>query len=258
MVIACLMTSCSLSTVNGDEEGVFVKKPWFFGDGGVDKTPLKEGSAWRVFTTSFYKFKKVPVRYDELIDDTPSDDNTPMDVSAYATIRIKEGKTPILLDKFGENWYKNNIQVKFRSLIRDQVSEYPMYDLASNRNVLSAIEKYIKTELEKTIKNDGLPIEVISVDINRCLPNKNVIDAMNKTSVMIQEKQTQERRIEEEEVREKAETAKANADRAYMKGMNFTPNEFINLQWMEVAKSNGANIDVLMDPSANKLWNVRR
>ena len=181
-----------------------------------------------------------------------------MDVSAYATIRIKEGKTPILLDKFGENWYKNNIQVKFRSLIRDQVSEYPMYDLASNRNVLSAIEKYIKTELEKTIKNDGLPIEVISVDINRCLPNKNVIDAMNKTSVMIQEKQTQERRIEEEEVREKAETAKANADRAYMKGMNFTPNEFINLQWMEVAKSNGANIDVLMDPSANKLWNVRR
>lgn len=257
-LVSMSMTSCSLSTVDGDEEGVFVKKPWFFGKGGVVMTALTNGSEWKVFTTSFYKMKKVPTRYDEMIDDTPSDDNTPMDVSAYTTIKIKDGKSPILLKNFGLNWYKNNIQIKFRSLIRDQISEYPMYDLASNRNVLLTIESNIKSELEKIISKNNMPLDIVSVDINRCLPNKNVIDAMNQTSVMIQEKQTQQRRVEEEIVREKAETAKANADRAYMKGMHFSPNEFINLQWVNVAMKNGSNIDVMLDPTANKMWNIRR
>ena len=34
------MTSCSLCGVDGTEEGVFIKKPLFFGKGGVEKPGL--------------------------------------------------------------------------------------------------------------------------------------------------------------------------------------------------------------------------
>ena len=47
MVLAAMaLTGCSLCGVDGDEEGVFIKKPYVFGKGGVDPKALVEGSAW--------------------------------------------------------------------------------------------------------------------------------------------------------------------------------------------------------------------
>ena len=50
-VLIGFLTSCSLCGVDGDEEGVFIKKPYIFGKGGVDPKALVEGSEWKVFST---------------------------------------------------------------------------------------------------------------------------------------------------------------------------------------------------------------
>ena len=44
LAIASILTfsSCHRVSPNADEETVLVKKPWFFGHGGVDMTPIKD------------------------------------------------------------------------------------------------------------------------------------------------------------------------------------------------------------------------
>lgn len=45
-VLIIVLPSLQLATVNGDEEAVFIKKPWIFGSGGVEEVALVEGSEW--------------------------------------------------------------------------------------------------------------------------------------------------------------------------------------------------------------------
>ena len=109
LLIAMTITSCSVASVDADEELVFVKKPIFFGKGGVEKEPLTSGSEWRWFSTDEVKFKVSPTQYEEKFQDIFTADNTPIDLSANILLQIKKGETPVLLEGFGEDWYKNNI-----------------------------------------------------------------------------------------------------------------------------------------------------
>lgn len=46
-VVAISLASCSLCGVDGDEEGVFIKKPYIFGKGGGIPKLLTEGLSGR-------------------------------------------------------------------------------------------------------------------------------------------------------------------------------------------------------------------
>ena len=78
---------------------------------------------------------------------------------------------------------------------------------------------------------------------------------MNKTAAAIQAKQTQERTVEMEEARAKAERQRVITDKAYMKEMNLTQDQFIMLKIVDKANP---NIDVVMGGNANSMWNIRR
>ena len=56
------MVSCSLCGVDGTQEGVFIKKPLFFGKGGVEMQALTDGSEWKVFSTDFVTYTNIPVK----------------------------------------------------------------------------------------------------------------------------------------------------------------------------------------------------
>jgi hypothetical protein len=44
-----------------------------------------------------------------------------------------------------------------------------------------------------------------------------------------------------------------------MAEMNLNPSQYIQLRaWDIIEKKNGANIDVLFDASADKMWNIKR
>ena len=42
-VLVTMLTSCHCVRPNADEEAVLIKKPWFFGHGGVDNDPVTTG-----------------------------------------------------------------------------------------------------------------------------------------------------------------------------------------------------------------------
>jgi hypothetical protein len=225
--------------------------------------PVNTGLEWCAATTYEVIFKVTPIRYDESFNDIFSNDNTPLDFNTYIVIEIEKGKTPILLQNYGENWYKNNIQVPYRNKTREFVSTYSPFDLISNRDVLSEIDvkvlEYMKQHIIELSKVKELPIKVISVTTGAAKPNEDQLAEMNQTAAAIQKTKTQERLKEMETVREEAEKQRAKADKAYMREMNLTADQYIQLRaWSIIEQKNDANIDVLFDGSTQHMWNIRR
>lgn len=254
--------SCSRVKVNAGEEAVLVHKPMFFGDGGIDKKPIPTGSQWTWATTDNVNFKIIPIRYTENLNDVASNENTPLDFNTQILIQIQKGKTPILLQNYGVDWYKNNIQETYNNYTRNYVSKYSPFDLMSNRDTLALIDSNILRDMRdyvaKLSKEAEFPITIISVITGRAIPNKEQLAEMNNTAAQIQAKISEDRRAEKEDARAEAERKRAIADKAYMNELNLTKAEFIQLrQWEVIENKQGANIDVLVG-GAQSMWNVRR
>ncbi len=256
-IITCLafasiaaILGCSRESVDANEEGVFIKKPYFFGKGGVAEEPLIQGSEWKVFSTDFVKFVMSPVQYEEPFEDLVAKDNNLINTVAYLTLQIESGHTPGLLKSFGENWYKNNVQESFRKITRDKLCEYGMFELTTNRQVYIEINADIDNRLRAYFVERGLPVTIKSVVISRAQPSKGVLEEIDRTGVQMQAELTQSKRIKTEQAREEAEFARAKADKAYMKEMNLSPDQFISLRALEIEKEkvellkNNANVKV--------------
>lgn len=262
-LMTCLITSCHRVTPNADEEAVLIRKPYFWGAEGVDLEAVSTGSTWAIFSTSEVYFKIVPTRYDIQFDDIMSNDNTPLDYATYLVLQIEPGKSPVLMKNYGVDWFKNNVEAIYRNFVREEISKYSPFDLMSNREVCNKIDSTIKTKIDAYFssmsKKREFPVTCIQVITGRAKPNEKQLAEMNNTAAAIQAKQTQERKAEMEAAREKAEKQRAMADKAYMSELKLNPSQFIQLKaWDVIEKKQGANIDVLISPSADPMWNIRR
>lgn len=253
------LTSCSVESVNGDEVGVFVKKPWIFGSGGVEKEVLKEGSAWTVFSTDFLTFKKVPQKYTIKFDDLMTDDNTPIDSKAYIIIEVIGDEASILYENYGQDWYANNINEQFSKVVRDKLSQHKMYDLTSNREIYDVIEPEIVANMNKYVDNlnkeKRFPIKIRSVIIDRAAPGNNEVQAqVNATAAQIQAKQTNIKQKEADIERETAEKQKAIADKAYQNEMGFTTAQYLQDKTLNIVKENGSKITWMLGGNAQPIF----
>ena len=185
-----------------------------------------------------------------------------LDFHSVIVTQVVQGKSPVLLQNYGRDWFNTNLYNYFCNLVRDHISQYSPFDLMSNRQVLSTIDKKILKQMQDYVaalsKHKPMPVIIKDVIIGKATPNKEQLAEMNRTAKMVQAKQTQEREYEVQVAREKAERQKAVADKAYMSEMNLSPQQFIQLKWVEtVAQKQGANIDVLVGP-AEHMWNIKR
>ena len=148
LIAVVMLSSCCFVSPDADEETVLVKKPWFFGHGGVDNDPVQSGLTWCALSTHSETFKIVPVRHEVVLDDIFSDDNTPLDFHSVIVTQVEQGKSPILLQNYGRDWFDTNLYNYFCNLIRDHISQYSPFDLMSNRQVLSTIDKKILKQMQ--------------------------------------------------------------------------------------------------------------
>lgn len=264
MCVAFSLTSCHGVRPDADEEAVLIAKPWFFGHGGVDMDPVETGLTWCWWSTSSEYFKITPVKYQEVLDDIISNENTPLDFRTVITLQIKKGKSPILLQNYGKNWYDNNIKDVYNNLTRHYVSQYSPFDLTSNREVIAVIDKSVMRDMKHYLDSlsniKEFPVDIVNVITGRAIPNEEQLKEMNNTAAQIQAKTTQERRSEMEKARGEAERNRAIADKAYQKEMNLTMDQFIQLKaWDVIANKQDANIDVLVGSTGtSNMWNIKR
>jgi uncharacterized membrane protein YqiK len=258
------LSSCHGVRPDADEEAVLIAKPWFFGHGGVDMDPVETGLTWCWWSTSSEIFKITPVKYQEVLDDIISNENTPLDFRTVITLQIKKGKSPILLQNYGKNWYDNNIKDVYNNLTRHYVSQYSPFDLTSNREVIAVIDKSVMRDMKHYLDSlssiKEFPVDIVNVITGRAIPNDEQLKEMNNTAAQIQAKTTQERRSEMEKARGEAERNRAIADKAYQKEMNLTMDQFIQLKaWDIIANKQDANIDVLVGSTGtSNMWNIKR
>ena len=267
LAVACVsiatLTSCTSAAPDGDEVGILIMKPWFFGHGGICDEPVQTGQTWCALSTDVVYMKVTPIAYDEHIEDAYSNDNTQLDWDIQIILQIQGEKAPILLRNYGIDWYKNNIHKPFTSHFYNLVGNYSPFDLMSNRAVTDSIEVLMKKYMEAYIadlskKKGEMPVTVNNIIIGKGTPNEQMKKEMDRTAAMIQERKSQEQRQATEKAREAAERQRARADRAYMAELNLTTQDFINLKWIQtISEKQGANIDVMVGP-ATSMWNVRR
>ena len=109
LLFSVVMTSCHGVRPEAGEESVLIYKPWFFGHGGVDMNPVQTGLTWCWWSTSSETFKIIPQKNQVDMEDLVSNDNTPLDFHTVIITQIKSGKSPILLQNYGLDWFNTNL-----------------------------------------------------------------------------------------------------------------------------------------------------
>ena len=266
VLCSCIMLgSCTTVAPEAGEEGVKVHKPWVFGTGGVDMTPVETGLEYTWLSTDYVIVNMLPQAYDEDLDDATSNDNTLLDFNTQIQLQVKDNMSPVLVKNYGVNWYNSVIKEVYRNTVRGYISKYGPFDLMSNREVLDSINLFVKNDMQNYIamlssKQGELPIDVVNVVVGRAIPNERQKAEMDATAAATQAKRTEESKREMLVAREAAERQRAIADKAYQEELGLTTDQFIQLRaWEIIKEKNGANIDVLFNADAtNKMWNVRR
>lgn len=259
------ISSCTSVAPEAGEEAVLIHKPWFFGTGGVDSTPVETGLEYTWLSTDYVVISMLPQAYDEPLDDATSNDNTLLDFNTQIQLQVRNDKSPVLINNYGQNWYTNVIKEVYRNTVRGYISKYGPFDLMSNREVLDSINSLVKRDMQNYItslsqKQGELPIDVVNVVVGRAIPNAKQKAEMDATAAATQAKRTEESRREMLVAKEAAERQRAIADKAYQKELGLTTDQFIQLRaWEIISEKESANIDVLFNADAtNKMWNVRR
>lgn len=257
--IAFNFTGCfAPSPIDAGEEGVMIKKPWFFGHGGVEAEPVKTGLVWTAFSTSVERVNVKPFNITEPFDDLITIDNNPVDFEINLTFKHIEGKTPILVEKFGleiidsnrystGGWYGSKVKEPLRNTVREFTKSNTMFQMTTDPDVVTRLEIIVTDEVKKFLTAEGIPTELVKATVGKVSPPKAVIESTIQTAVQKQNVKTQEERVKAEQARELAEKASAMADKAYMSAINMNADQYLKMkeldnQKLAIEKGNSVNI----------------
>ena len=159
-----ILGSCTSVTPDYGQEAVLIHKPWMFGHGGVDETPVETGLAYTWLSTDYVTVNMLPQKYDETLDDVTSNDNTLLDFNTQIQLQVKNNKSAVLVANYGLNWYDNVVRERYRNTVRNYISKYGPFDLMSNREVLDSINQMVKNDIIQHIasvseKSGELPLD---------------------------------------------------------------------------------------------------
>jgi hypothetical protein len=235
----CLLlagSGCVLPAVDAGHEGVMVSKPIFLGHGGVDPVPITTGRVWVAVTTEVIDVDVRPLQFSEHFD-IISAENAPVSFDAFMIANVIEGRSPELIARFGPNWYVNNVKEAFRTIVREEVQKYQLFELttkpATRTKLQDAIDQEVRTRI---IEKQNVPIRLNRIVVGGILPPKGVLEQTAQTIIQEQRKITMVEFQKAEEAREKAERQRGIADRAYRESLGLTAPEFVDLRRIEVQK----------------------
>src|ERR1700730_13185524 len=163
MLIALGLVGCSVYSPDAGHEVVLIEKPWLFGHGGVDADPVKTGRTFAAITTEGVDVYMQPQKFDTELPDTMTSDGVPITFHAIIVLQVTDSVALIKL--FGSNWYANNLQEPFKTMVRQAVRKRGMNETAISTTALDAIDGEIRDALVSFIKDKGLPIKLVTMTV---------------------------------------------------------------------------------------------
>ena len=239
-VLAMALVGCKSIAPDVGHEVVLVEKPMFFGHGGIDPEPIRAGRTFVAATTDGIDVNMQPLAYQQDLPDTMTADGVPVSFHAIMNIRVTDSVK--LISQFGSNWYANNLDAPFMSLVRQQVRQHGMNEVAISASAIDTIDSEIAKGLNAFITAKKLPVELITLTIGRAIPPDAVKNQRIETATQEQRIQTEQQKKLAEDSRAQSEQSRAKADNAYRQAMQLSPDQFIQLEtvkMMERACGNG-------------------
>jgi regulator of protease activity HflC (stomatin/prohibitin superfamily) len=256
-----LIIGCHSYAPNAGHEIVLVKKPIFFGHGGVDPSPVKTGRTYAAISTDGVDVNMQPHKYDVNLPDTMTKDGVPIEFHAIMVLRVTDSVA--LIRSFGPDWYSNNLEEPFRTMVRQAVRKRGMNETAISTTALDEIDNEIRDQLRLFLKEKGLPVELVTMTVGRANPPDSVKTQRIATATQEQRIQTEQQMKLAEDQRAAAETSRAKADNAYREAMGLSPQQFIQLETVkmqrEVCGEQGkATCTFIQNGGAQPIYDVTR
>jgi regulator of protease activity HflC (stomatin/prohibitin superfamily) len=258
--LAAMMSGCSSYSPDAGHEIVLVAKPIIFGHGGVEPEPVRTGRTYAAITTDGIDVYMQPYKYEVELPDTMTRDGVPITFHAIMVLQVRDSVK--LIQSFGPEWYKNNLEEPFRTMIRQAVRKRGMNETAISTTALDEIDNEIHDELIKFIKGKGLPVELITMTVGKANPPDSVKNQRIETATQEQRIQTEQQTKLAEDQRKAAETSRAEADNAYREAMHLSPEQFIQLETIkmqnQVCGPNGKGTCTFIQNGATPVYNLNK
>jgi len=234
LALAVSLSGCSSYSPDAGHEVVLVEKPWVFGHGGVDSEPVKTGRTFTAFTTDGIDVYMQPQKLETELPDPMTQDGVPITFHAIMVLQVVDSVS--LIKNFGPDWYKNNMEEPFKTMIRQAVRKRGMNETAISTTALDAIDNEIRDELVAFIREKKLPIQLVTMTVGKANPPDAIKNQRIETATQEQRIQTEKQTKLAEDQRQQAEQSRANADNAYREAMHLSPEQFIQLEMIKMQK----------------------
>lgn len=255
VLLAVLTTAaCGFATPGAGVEAVKVKKPYFFGHGGVDPAPIKTGRAVVAASTEVVYVNMQPQRIDLQFDDLMTNDGVPIDFHAVITYQVLDSVK--LVRDFGADWnqysgsadaasagtssapgfFMRNLEQPFRTAVRDEVKKHGMNEMAIQATAAEDVDNVVTGHLQTIIASTGVPVKLIDLSLGRANPPDAILHQRVETAAQEQRINTEKQRKLAEDQRKAAEESRAAADNAYRQQMSLSPDQFLRLETIKMQR----------------------
>ncbi len=233
------MSSVACSAVSPDAgyEAVLVKKPWLFGSGGIDPTPIKAGKTTYVALSTEVVYVNMQPQETE-IEFKDAMTSTGVPVEFHSAMQWKFNDSVKAVSDFGVDagFFSRNIEQKYRMSVRDAVKKQSLIAIAIDASAAETVDLEVKTATLAVIKEVGAPMELLGVTLGKANPPDAVKTQRIHTAEQQQRQETERQGKLAEDARKFHEESRAEADMAYLRKMNLSPEQFIQLKQIETLK----------------------
>lgn len=239
LVAFVLLTACTSASPDAGFEAVLIRKPAFFGSGGVDSTSVKTGLKWLAPTTDVVLVDMRPRQQEVTFDDLFTMDGVPLDF--HSAIQYQVTDAVKLVKEFGADdsaqgmgFFLRVLEQPYRMLVRDAVKQHGLNEMAINVTAAEAVDVDVTTGFAQVIKQTGVPIKLLGVTLGRANPPDAIKHQRIATAEQEQRQKTEQQAKLAEDQRKAHEESRAAADNAYREAMHLSPEQFLQLEQIKM------------------------
>jgi regulator of protease activity HflC (stomatin/prohibitin superfamily) len=232
IAVTQLLAGCSNYSPDAGHEIVLIKKPWFFGHGGIDPAPVTTGRTFAALSTDGVDVYMQPQKFEANLPDTMTSDGVPISFHAIVVLQVTDSVS--LIRNFGPQWYSNNVEQPFATMVRQAVRKRGMNETAISTTALDAIDTEIRDNFVAFMREKELPVKLVTMTVGRANPPDSVKNQRIETATQEQRIQTEKQMKLAEDQRLQAEQSRAAADNAYRESMHLSPEQFIQLETIKM------------------------
>lgn len=230
--ITSLLAGCAYVSPDAGQEAVLVAKPYIFGSGGVQPTPVHAGRQFTWMSTQVVYVDVQPQQFTIHFDDLMTSDGVPLAFDAVCRLLVTDSVT--LVTRFGPKWYENNIQAEAMNRVRQAVRKHGMNDTAISTVAIDAIDAEVTKAIEDFIAQAQVPVKLIKFTVGKAHPPDAVKNQRIETAQQEQRILTEQQRKLAEDQRKAAETSRAAADNAYREQLGISGEQFVTLEQIKM------------------------